>query len=395
MNPMTCAILSLALTALAGCASERAASGPAPAETRWEPVVVWEGAAAFERVRVGRPDARDPALQIVGVDQAGQMVLVHWNGGDRPSAEVVYDNRSEMTGLVIGDVDPTVPGEEIYVGAYEPGQPDVGGCILQCVIAPGSTHVRRIATPGTYVHSIESVPPSAAGQPTRLVASTYGGEIHLLTPTSGDGPWDDRVVYASPPIADPQPKDPRPRIKDMTLLRDTAGRPAHEVFAVFAGGRAVYVDLDHPNAGPNSGRVVAEEEGGWGRTCADAGTGAFACGYKGRVVHFVRDSSGGFTARVIDEEGAESGLRGVVTGRFPLPGARGEIAPLAIFGYHALCRALVERNGAWEPVTLHTDLGRGHTLVAADLVAGNDADELVLAGYSKRIVVLVARREPR
>jgi hypothetical protein len=46
-------------------------------------------------------------------------------------------------------------------------------------------------------------------------------------------------------------------------------------------------------------------------------------------------------------------------------------------------------------VTLLRDIERGHSLVAADLVPGDDADELVLGGYSKRITVLVARRRLR
>ncbi|MFO0829662.1 MAG: hypothetical protein U0572_16095 [Phycisphaerales bacterium] len=381
-----CVCVVVTILVCGGASSPRAGFAET---TRWDPVIVWEGDAAFERVKVGRPDASDPLPQIVGVDQAGRMVLVHWNGGRSPRAEVVYENHSEMTGLAIADVDPAVPGEEIYAGAYEPGKDEVGGVVLQVSVDHGRSKVRRIFSPGAYVHTIEVVPPVAPGAATRLVIGTYAGEIHVLTPTAGDALWESRLIYRDPPLTDPQPKDPRPRIKDMALLRDPTGRPPHEVFAVFAGGRALAVDLDRPE----SAVIVAEENGGWGRTCADEGTGAYACGYSGRVVRFRRDAAGAFAADVLEQEGTDSGLRGVVMGRFPLPGCGTEIAPLAIFGFHAHCRALVRRNGAWDPVTLFTDTGRGHTLVAADLVEGNDADELVLSGYSKRIAVLVPVRE--
>ena len=370
-----------------GCAAPPHAP---PARTvRWDPVVVWEGDAAFERVKIGRPDASDPLPQIVGLDQAGRMVLVHWNGGHSPRAEVVYENHSEMTGLAIADVDPSVTGQEIYAGAYEPGKDEVGGAVLQVSVDHGRASARQIFSPGAYVHSIEVVPPATPGAAPQLVVGTYAGEIYVLSPSKGVGPWSSRLVYRDPPIKDPQPKDQRPRIKDMALLRDPNGRPPHEVFAVFAGGRAIAVDLDLPE----SAVIVAEESGGWGRTCADEGTGAYACGYSGRVVHFRRDAAGAFTSEVLDQEGIDSGLRGVVTGRFPLPGCGGEVAPIAIFGFHAHCRALMPRRGAWDPVTLYTDIGRGHTLVAADLVPGDDADELVISGYSKHIAVLVPVRE--
>lgn len=130
------------------------------------------------------------------------------------------------------------------------------------------------------------------------------------------------------------------------------------------------------------------------RGCDDGATGAYACGYWGRVQHFVRDaaSPAGWHFDVIAQEGKDSGLRGIVVGRFPLPGTRGGDAPLALFGFHALCRLLVPSEGVHDPVTVFRDIGRGHTQVAADLVPGNEAEELVVAGYSKRITVLVPRR---
>jgi hypothetical protein len=387
MNRSKLRLLPVAL--VAGCAT----AGPAASHSIvWEPIEVWRGDSAFERVEVGRPDASIPRPQIVGVDQAGHLVLADLGpAGGTPSGRVLYENRSEMTGLEVADVDPSVPGEEIYAGAYEPGQDDVGGWVLEAVVDGDRTKVRRVFTAGAYVHTIESVPPATPGGPRRLVVGTYAGEIHVLTPTPGEGEWEHRLVYRDPPVSDPRPKDPRPRIKDLTLLRDPSGRAMHEVFAVFAGGRAVYADLDRPD----SGVIVAEEDGGWGRACRDDATGAYACGYKGRVVHFTRDASNAFAAEVLEQEGTDAGLRGMVTGRFPLPGASDEVAPLATFGFHRRCRAILPRAGAWDPVTLFTDTDRGHTLVAADLVPGNDADELVLSGYSKRILVLVPRSQAR
>lgn len=317
------------------------------------------------------------------------MVHVAFRRGVAPAASVIYDNdRSEMTGLCIADADPSVPGEEIYGGCYEPGKDGQGGNVVQVVRTADGWSTKRIFEAGAYVHAIAAVPPATPGGPVRLVAATYANELHVLTPAA-DGSWRPSLVYRGPQkFADPLPKDPRPRMKDVAILRDPSGRPPHEAMAVLAGGDAVYVDLDRPG----SGKVITVEEGGWGRVCADEGTGAYACGYRGRIAHFTRDASNEFRMEILEQEGVDSGLRGMVTGRFPVPGLGGEVAPLATFGFYARCRLLMPRSGAWDPVTVCMDTGRGHSQAAADLVPGNDADELVIAGYSKRITVLVPRR---
>lgn len=371
-------VVALAALVLVGCASMTRV------EVRWEPVVVYEGGAAFERLRAGRPDATDASLQIVGVDQAGDVVHVHYDGG-APRARVVHRHGAELTGLVVADVDASVPGEEIYAGGYAQGdgREGTGGVVLQVVLDGGKTRVRSVFECGAYVHAIECLEPTTPGEPRRLLVGTYAGEVHLVTPAAGDAPWTSRLLFRDAPSADPE----APKIKDIGLLADRSGRAPHEALVVMKMGRAVLLDVERPDAA----HLVHEEPGGLARVTPDDEGGAWVVGYFGRVMHFVRDGDR-FRVEVLDQEGTDSGLRGVVRGRFPLPGGDGAIAPLAIFGFHRLCRALVEREGAWDPVTLFRDSERGHTLIAADLLPGNDSDELVLSGYSKRIIVLVARR---
>jgi hypothetical protein len=248
--------------------------------------------------------------------------------------------------------------------------------VTQIAITPSGPRTRRVWTGTGYVHSITRVP----GDAPRLLVTTYKGEVHVLSPAAADGPWDDRVLFRDEPSKDPE----RPKIKDAGFLADPAGGRAHEVLVVFKTGRALLLDVDRPDAA----RFVHDEDGGLSRVSPDADGGAYVTGYKGRVLHFVRDA-GGLRVECIDQETADSGLRGIAQGRFPLP--QGGVAPLAIFGFHRLCRALSQREGAWDTTTLFRDVERGHVLEPFDLVPGNDADELVLAGYSNRIVVLVAR----
>jgi hypothetical protein len=379
------------LTALLSCVSAwtaGCASGPAKAAAQdvWRPVVCYEARAAVERVRCGRPDADDPGLQAVSVDQAGDVALVHVRNGV-PSSEVLLRHGAELTGLLLAGVDPAAPGEEIYVGGYArgDGREGTGGAVLQIVLPRGPKRepiVRRVYEGPAFVHSIERVEPQAKGDGTRLLVSTYAGEILALTPAPGAGPWPSRVLHSEPAGADPE----APKIKDAAFLRDPAGRAPHEALVAFKTGRLMLLDLDHPEAA----RVLLDEPGGLSRVTRDDTTGAYVTGYFGRVLH-VHRAPDGFQIAAIEQEGTDSGLRGVVLGEFP---AAGHMAHLALFGFHKLCRALVPRLGVLDPVTLYVDIERGHTIEAADLVPGNGADEILLGGYSKRVTLLVVDPAP-
>jgi hypothetical protein len=380
MNRSSPAARALCLTVAAFLLSGACASRT-PCDVRWDPVVAYEGDAAFERIRAGRPDASDPNLQLVGVDQAGVTVLVRMDG-DRPRSEVIYRHGCELTGLAIADVDPSVPGEEIYVGGYAAGtgREGTGGAVVQIAITPDGPRTRRVFEGTSYVHSIEAVLPQKAGDPVRLLVTNYAGELHVSTPAAGEGTWPSSCVFRDTGTTDVEAL----KIKDAAFLRDPAGRTPHEVLVVSKTGRTHLVDLDRPAAG----KMIHFEEGGLARVEADPAGGAYVCGYYGRAMHFQRDGEG-FRVVPLDHEGKESGLRGFVPGRFPVPGGEGTFA---VFGFHKLCRVLTPRNGAYDTTTIYADTERGHTLLAADVVPGNDADELVLGGYSKRITILVARR---
>jgi hypothetical protein len=367
------------MLSVAGCASTTSV------EVEWRPVVCYEGRAPIERVRCGRPDAADPEMQAVSVDQAGDVALVHFEKG-APRSEVIHRNGSELTGLLISDVDTAVHGEEIYVGGYAAGteREGTGGVVLQLVLTStpsGRAHVRRIYEGPAFVHSIERVEPRSPSEVVRLLVSTYAGEIHLLTPTAGSGAWDDRLLYREPPVADPEAL----KVKDAAFLKDASGKPSHEALVVLKTGRTVFIDIDHPE----TTRLVHEESGGLSRVTPDSSGGAYITGYFGRVLHFVR-AGDGFRVDVVEQEGTDSGLRGVVLGNFPVTGTT---AHMVLFGFHKLCRALVPRLGVMDPTTLYVDVDRGHSIDSADLVRGNDADEILIGGYSKRVTMLVATRK--
>ena len=244
--------------------------------------------------------------------------------------------------------------------------------------------VRRLLDCSAYVHSIERIPTLADGSGGGLLVCTYRGEIHRLTPTPGDGPWHDEILWADAPGQDAE----TPKIKDAAFLVRADGTATSEALVAFKTGRLAWIDVERPG----SFRVIHEESGGLSRVTPDSNGGAYVTGYAGRLLHVTR--AGGLPEiTVLAQEGVDSGLRGAVVGRFPLSSRTR--SSLVMFGFHKRCRALVERQGVLDPVTLYVDVDRGHTIEAADLVPGNEADELLLGGYSKRVTLLVPEPAPR
>lgn len=360
-----------------------ACSAPRVSEAQWDSVVCHETRGAIERIRIGRPGADDPQLQAVSVDQAGDVALVHFSGANARS-RVLYRNGTELTGLAIADLDPTTPGAEIYVGGYLPGAAgeEKGGAVFQVIPPADAEHearTRMIWSGTAYVHSLEAIEPEVAGGERRLLVSTYAGEVHELAFAPGASAWNARLLHTEPPSSDPEAN----KIKDAGFLRGADGRAGRVALVAFKTGRLLWLDVDHPE----TARMLLDEPGGLSRITADPDGGAYVTGYFGRLLHLVRVGDG-FRIDVLDREGMDSGLRGAVMGKFP---AGGTVAHMAVFGFHRLCRALVPRQGVFDPITLKVDVDRGHTIDAADLVPGNDADEILIGGYSHRVTMLVAR----
>lgn len=377
-SPVAC---GSALRSPGACGSAPRSQAPAP--RAWEPVVCATTRAAIERIRCGRPDARDPRPQAVSVDQAGDVLLVRFGEGP-PRARRLLAHGLELTGLVVGDCDPAVPGEEIYVGGAGrgPGGEEQGGIVLQIVLdatGPGEAEprVRTLLEPSGYVHSLERIDPQRAGEPPSLLVGTYAGELHRLEPR--DGRWSARLLHREPDGLPPEAR----RIKDAGFLREPGDAPRHVALVALGTGRLLRLDLEQPAAT----RLVHEEPGGLARVTPDREGGAYVIGYLGRVLHVTREAEG-VRVEPIADEGLDSGLRGLVLGRFPTEQGRAE---LALFGFHKLCRALVPTAGGLAAVTLFRDVERGHALEAAELVEGNEADELLLGGYSRELILLVRR----
>jgi len=348
----------------AGCRS------PGPTASNWAPIVVWQGNAKVQSVAVGDVEPARPGLEAIGTDAGGRVVLVPTKP-TADSAQVIHDHGTKLTGIFIGDVDPSIPGSEVYVGGYCSGE--TGGAVVQLVVRDGQAHARRILEVDGFVHGLAHLA-GGEGEPGALVITSYTGGVWLAEPGRGKMAWPLRLIHREPDDGDPEHR----KIKDVV-----AGRIcgiSRRIFLAVKSGRGVLLTQGGANW---IAKVIHEEPDGIARLALDGDGSLWLAGNRGRVVR-LGSTDGAWHATPIHHEKAP--LRGIAHGAFP---AGSGTAHLALYGYSKRCRLLASGRGGWQAVTLFEDVDLGHYLAAGDLFPKRNGDELVLAGYSGRIVVLV------
>ncbi len=365
-------LLSGSALTIGACMTPTKSSG-----VRWDAVVAWEGDGAVERIRAGKLLPDDVLPSLIGVDQIGDVILVRMDGG-RPRSERIYRHRAELTGIAFADLDREIPGPEIFVGGFATGEGrnGVGGAIIRLTPAAGGYRAEFVYRGPAYVHAIEAaIGPD--GRAYGLFAGDYDGALTLIKPGSPVGPWSATVLCREASDVGLEAR----KIKDLGVLPARDGFP-EEVVMVFKTGRCSAADASRPGAA----RVLFEEPGGLSRVTVRGDGGFFVTGYHGRVLDVKRRGTT-TDVRAIHVEPSDSGLRGIVLGRFP---SEAGMAPYAIHGFMQTVRLLKPAFDACDTTTVFRDIERGHALEAADLVPGDGFDEIAVGGYSKRITILSA-----
>jgi hypothetical protein len=344
-----CAILFLSIAAGA-------------ADSGWSATVAYEGKSGFSGVAIGDADADSPGLEVAGASESGEIVLVRFPKG-KPEATVLLRHGHEMTGLLVADIDPALPGAELYAGGSARGGDD-NGVVFQFHFAGGKMGTRRLLETDGYVHAMARLD----GDPPRLVVTTYSGRVLLATPDPDK--WALRAIHEEPRDLGVEGL----KIKDVRT-GPFAGRPARTILFAAKSGRIVLLDPDDAS----KTELCRIEEGGVARLSDVDDGGIWVACNDGRLLRLDRDG-----AREVFR--SSEALRGAVVGRFAVPGGE---ARLAVYGYDRVCRAIRVEGGDFP---LFTDSERGHWLAAGDLVPGNGSDELALAILSGRILILKGER---
>lgn len=306
--------------------------------------------------------------EIVGIDDKGRCHLL-WSYSGKWSPVTTVADGKWLGGLAQGDVDPRVPGSELYVGAQS-------GNIYEIVGYPDAiADNRRVARLGGYeIHTLLAgeLDPHAPGP--ELIAFTLPGGIFELKPHADRDGFDARLL-----------KSIDGRVRDARVLPGAAPGAAPEIAVVMRSGSLAM--LQFTATGPVLTPVL-EIAAGLGRLALqpDPAPGTlvlYSTADDGRVFRSARGADLKWSTELI--YAGTQGMRGCVAGHFD---ADRSVETVAVYGYSHRVELLSKRGGAWSRETLFVDRDKGHWLTAGELDGRNSTDEIVCSGYSGRIVLL-------
>ncbi len=299
--------------------------------------------------------------EVVGLDDEGRChVLVSYSGKWTPLTTIA--DGTWLGGLTQGDVDPRVPGPELYTGGKK-------GNLYQVVThREGVVDNRRIAhLPGLEIHTLiaADLDPSAEGD--ELVAFTRPGGLFRLTPRDGLDGFDVEEL-----------EQLTGRVRDAVWLED------RNLLATV--DRAGHLRLGAWTPAGFEWETIFERSMGMGRLARarlDGRTILYNTCDDGTVWRHSEEAAGSWRHELI--YAGPQGPRGIVVGRFdPDP----SLETVAVFGYSRRVELLTNRADGWTVETIFTDRDRGHWLAKGELDGRNATDEIVLSGYGARIVLL-------
>jgi len=302
--------------------------------------------------------------EVVGLDDQGTCwIMVSYSGKWTPTR--VINDGIWLGALAFGDVDPSFPGNELYVGGKK-------GVLYQVrSYADGGVDARRIAAfPGHEIHSIAAgeLDPSAPGP--ELLVFTRPGGLYQLTATP-DGDFRSEFL-----------EDLSGRIRDAQVLPD-----GH---AMVTAGRDGKVSLLRMTKDGPQWTTIHQAAAGRGRLAIGQIQAAgmpiiYSTEDQGRIFRHQPQPDGSWTTTTIYS--GPLGPRGLVAGHF-LPNPQRET--VAIFGYSGRVELLARDGEQWQSTTLFTDRDRGHWLSKIEVDGRNNTDEILLSGYGARMVLLTS-----
>ena len=333
----------------------------------WTSVVLWDSGEKIQGVTLGDIDGERPGIEGIAVTMSG-IVGIGGIGKSGVWSNVLYRHSAKLNTALVADLDPDLPGNELYVGGGGSSSP---GEILQIHRNGNRWDVKSVWEGDGFVHSLAVLPPRNSGSPS-LVFVTYAGKIIELTSKSTKG-WKSQVLHTESLSADSN----RLLLKDIVAGRIN-GRDGRFVLACSKAGNGILVNADEPG----SGKTIHSEEGGIARVNMDADGRIFCACNHGNVLrlqyhdnHWTTDT----LYRSLDE------LRGVGCGSFATPAGT---APIAIYGYDAFVRMLFDNGTGWDTYTVWRDSDRAHSLSIGDVIPGNGSDEVLAGGYSGKLTLL-------
>lgn len=306
--------------------------------------------------------------EIVGLDDKGRCQVLWSYSGKWTPVPTVHDG-TWLGGIAQADVDPRVPGTELYVGAQS-------GNIYEVVTYPDRAidHRRIARVPGREIHTLLAGEIDASSPGPEIIAFTNPGAVVRVKPRSPERDGFDVEVLA----------EIDGRVRDACALPQVAGRPREFATVMRTGNVSI---LTFTEKGPVFTPVI-EIGMGMGRLAINADAPPerpviYSTADDGRVYRSERGADGRWSNEMI--YAGPQGMRGCTWGHFD---ADRSVETIAVHGYSHCVELLSKVGGKWKRETLFVDRDKGHWLAAGELDGRNATDEIVCSGYSGRVVLL-------
>lgn len=340
---------------------------PLPAENGWNATLVIDnGDVGIWTVRAFPVFEAYGTRELVGLDDSGRChVMVGYSGKWTP-VDACHDGKW-LGGLAHGDVDPRVPGSEIYTGGQK------GNLYMVRGYENGVLDCRRISYfPGMEIHTVLAGDLDTTNDGAELLVYTRPGALYRVTPTGDHGAFESELVETL-----------SGRVRDAVVLPTREG----EAVEVLTASRNGLLEIHRFGVAGPEHEVVYRTEMGFGRLSlrpesTSTRTTVYVSQDDGCILRFERYESA-WSHEVIYR--GPQGPRGVAAGRFDADPA---VETVAVFGYSGRVELLTRRDGGWTIETIFVDRDKGHWLTAAELDSRNATDELVGSGYGARIFLL-------
>ncbi len=341
-----------------------------PAAEGWRALLIHEAAAGTWYARVAPWLEAHGAPSVLVADDTGALTVLSVYSG-KWSARSVVPDRQWLAPSWPADVDPRVPGAEVYAAGR-------AGNLHQVTVVPEAFGQWRLQAreighlPGEEVHTVLPADLQRDRPGDELLVFAISGAVWQAVPAGDGGAFELRALGRLPG-----------RVRDAVVL-DGDGGP--RVLAVSRSGHLLELSLAGDGLRQSS---ILQEPMGLGRIARrprQSGVGeiVYVCRDDGLVLRLQEGQDGTWRREAI-LAGAQ-GPRGLAVGRFHADPQRETVA---VYGYGKQVQLVSRGPGeGWQCETIWSGEHQGHWLVAGELDGRNGTDELIGVGFGGQVVLL-------
>ncbi|MBK9385694.1 MAG: hypothetical protein IPN34_12865 [Planctomycetes bacterium] len=349
----------------------------------WNTTLIHQGEAGVWCVKALTVFPQYGCPEVVGLDDKGRLLVFTSYSGKWTPAESVKDG-TWLGGIAQVDLDPTVPGTELYTGGN-------GGNLYRVITRPEPRGASRLESleighvPADDIHTMigGELLPSRPGE--ELLAFTGSGQLYAIE-HRGAGEDAESSAFALRRLAELPG-----RVRDAVILPARAG----EAPWIACVSRSQEIFLVRLSTAGLEQKPISSEGMGTGRIALRARDPRlpsvpfvlYATRDEGVILRFEGTPESGWKREII--YAGPQGPRGIAAGRFDADPA---VETVAIFGYSKKVELLARKGeGPWTAETIYDDAEQGHWITAAELDGRNATDELVCSGFGGRISLLARK----